>query len=79
MKAWPTPTWRGCHLCDHGTNTPSGRMCTLQQPGAMTVPRTLDEARARGGVCGPEANFLSFPGLDNPARKQHPITWRAAA
>lgn len=50
---------RGCQLCDHGRGPDHRRLCGHPR-GAMAL---VDQVRARGGACGPEALLLSFPGL----------------
>lgn len=55
----PVLPLRGCVLCQHGTGPAEHRWCT--HPQAPHQP--VDQVRAPGGACGPEAKLLHFPGL----------------
>lgn len=57
------PTWRGCQLCDHGANVADQRVCTCRHAVAPAQHQPVELVRRHGGACGPEAEYLSFPGL----------------
>lgn len=52
-----------CRVCTHSVEVNGQRMCGLVDIDADPPPRTLSAARERGGVCGPDAKHLHFPGL----------------
>lgn len=56
--------YRACDLCRSGTNAADGqRCCSNANVASRGRPISVDRARAHGGACGPEALYLSFPGL----------------
>lgn len=63
----------GCpRVCEHGkTGACTHPEVAGRLPGA-TVP--FDDARAQGGACGPDAEHMTFPGLQHPL----PGAWREA-
>ncbi len=53
-----------CDLCAHGTTVDGERMCIAAE--VMPAPGTpvpVSAARSGGGMCGPDAVYLDFPGL----------------
>lgn len=54
--------YRGCELCNFG-----GPGATTCQRAAFSNEASTDvfDLRAPGGACGPEANGLTFPGLED--------------
>ena len=66
--------YRACALCDHRTAGHTRLLCALgvHINHARTVPVTapppgpqlVSEARAVGGVCGPEAKYLRMQGVE---------------
>lgn len=57
------PPWRGCMLCTHGTDVDGTRACTCRAAVAPAAYLPVELVRRHGGACGPEAEFLDFPGL----------------
>lgn len=55
----PVLPLRGCVLCEHGRGPAEARRCG--HPEAPDAP--VDQVRAAGGACGPEAHLMHFPGL----------------
>lgn len=62
----PLP-YRACEICAHRrarTYATAPLLCGYVEPGhTRALPIAVDRARASGGHCGPEAEHLSFPGL----------------
>lgn len=62
-KSWDRPLDRACYLCHHGATVNARRVC--RNPAVVAPHDELDVGPLRqpSGPCGPEANFLDFPGL----------------
>lgn len=67
--AWLQPDaqpYRACDLCSSGiTNSTGQRCCINANVAGRGHAVSVDRARAHGGACGPEALYLSFPGLQS--------------
>lgn len=51
------PQYNACRLCEHRTANNGCKHPAVHSP-------DVARARAHGGACGPEAVYLSFPGLE---------------
>ena len=54
---------RACQLCRHGVDVDATRCCTCKEVVGSRAPQPVALVRAPHGACGPEANWLDFPGL----------------
>lgn len=54
---------RACELCTHGTTVGNQRLCTCPSVVGLREPQPVDVMRSTHGACGPDANYLDFPGL----------------
>lgn len=59
---------RGCVLCDYGRDLAldppdHGRLCRHPEVAPRTRLAQTDQARAKGGACGPDAAFLTIRGV----------------
>jgi hypothetical protein len=55
---------RACDLCEHGVGPDGQRDCTHPAcTGSSTKVQPVELMRKPTGPCGPDANFLAFPGL----------------
>lgn len=61
MHALP---YRACDLCEHGRTQSDRRVCLCIDVVLGKAPQPVHIARAPNGQCGPEAKFMSFPGLN---------------
>jgi hypothetical protein len=65
---WPETHYRACELCTHGRSTDAGtRLCTEQTVAGIHRALPVEQARAAGGGCGPDATRMATPWL-TPAR-----------
>lgn len=63
-STWGDPLpWRACMLCDHGDNVGGERVCTCPAAVQPAKHQPVELVRRKAGACGPEAEFLTFPGL----------------
>lgn len=60
--AQPLP-WRACQLCTHGTQVAGVQMCRCKAAVQPLQHQPVELMRRQHGLCGPEAEFLDFPGL----------------
>lgn len=63
--SWPTggQLYRACMLCTHGVTVDDERRCTCPAAVAPHRQQPVELVRRTHGPCGPEAVYLSFPGL----------------
>jgi hypothetical protein len=62
-ERWTADGYDACRLCDHREHNVDGLLC--QCPAVVAPNRWQSAAFARTphGACGPEARYMSFPGL----------------
>lgn len=61
---WGDPLpWRACMLCRHGSTVGAQRVCTCRDVVQPAQHQPVELVRRHAGACGPEAEFLDFPGL----------------
>lgn len=59
---WGEQSYRACQICDHRSDC--GKRCTHPH-----VAAGIETARSNHGACGPDAKYLSFPGLTLGSRR----------
>jgi hypothetical protein len=66
--SWPADDAppRACALCDSGRGNTG---CTRPEVAGRGQPVPFDVARSSFRACGPEAFYLSFPGLYRPGEQ----------
>jgi|GEM_PF-3428049 len=63
-STWGDPQpWRACVLCAHGKTVDGQRVCTCRPVVQPAQHQPVELVRRSAGACGPEAEFLDFPGL----------------
>jgi len=55
--------FRACYRCSHGAEQGIERVCVHPELLVLGTPQPVAVLRHWGGLCGPNANFMSDPAL----------------